>query len=201
MTKIIIFDDPLSSLDYSRKSATINQLYFLSKKVNQLFVLTHDINFAKDLNKKFLNNKQILKIIFRNGTSEFVPYNIEQETLTGIFKDLTTLHSFLDCGVVTDFDRREVIRCIRPVIEGIFRIKFFKEIKPNEWLGNFIDKIRNSKSGDKFHHLLQYIDELSDINDYSKEYHHSNPSYMEIPINDSELRQYVHRTLNLIVHL
>ncbi len=30
------------------------------------------------------------------------------------------------------------------------------------------------------------LSELSDINDYSKEYHHSNPYYFETPINDED---------------
>ena len=38
----------------------------------------------------------------------------------------------------------------------------------------------------------------NDINDYSKTYHHSNPNYLEVPINTEELRSYCKRTIELL---
>ena len=42
---------------------------------------------------------------------------------------------------------------------------------------------------------------LSDINDYCKQYHHSNPKYMEEPIFDEELRQFVQKTLDILAYI
>jgi len=198
--KIIIFDDPISSFDHSRRSVTINQLYNFSKKCEQLILLSHDINFVKDYSVKcgdILN----LKINFDGDSSVIYNHNIHIETMTGIFKDLTVMHNFLEKGANSDFDKREIIRCIRPSIEGIFRIKFFNQIKHNEWLGDMIKYIRESNNGDAFYHLKDILEDLSDINDYSKAYHHSNPNYLEAQINSEELRNYVQRTLQLIVKI
>lgn len=198
--KIIIFDDPISSFDHSRRSVTINQLHNFSKKAKQFILLSHDINFIKDFSQKSQDMLN-LKISFKGDTSVIEKQNIESETLTGIFKDLTVLHNYLETGESSEFDKREIVRCIRPSIEGIFRIKFFKDFLPNEWLGDMIKAIRDSTNGGKFFHLKPYLDDLSDINDYSKSYHHSTPNYLETPINSEELRIYVTRTLDLITKI
>lgn len=61
-----------------------------------------------------------------------------------------------------------------------------------------IKAIRDSVSGEILFHLKPYLEDLSDINDYSKSYHHSTPNYLETPINTEELRIYVTRTIDLI---
>lgn len=195
--KLIIFDDPISSFDYSRRNVTLNFLHSFSKKANQFILLSHDINFVKDFSQK-CQSVLNLKISFKGDTSVIEKHDIYTETLTGIFKDLTVLYNFIENGESSEFDKREVVRCIRPSIEGIFRIKFFKEFTPNNWLGDMIKLIQDSKDGDIFYHLKSLIDELIDVNDYSKSYHHSSPNYLEIPINNEELRNYTIRTLNLI---
>ena len=50
--KIIIFDDPISSFDNTRKTILLNELVALGKNAEQLFVLTHDRYLANDLVKK-----------------------------------------------------------------------------------------------------------------------------------------------------
>lgn len=195
----IVIDDPITSFDYSRKSSTINIINKLSNKVKQIIILTHDLKFAFDLYKKFPNNScENIKINTNSETSYFQNHDIERENLSGIFKDLTVLNDYLLHGAKNDVERREVIRCIRPTIEGIFRIKFFGIIKSNEWLGDIIEKIRNSTIGSDFYKYHSNLDDITEINDYSKGYHHSNPQYFEASINDYELKIYVENTIKLI---
>ena len=112
-----------------------------------------------------------------------------------------TLRTYLSKGALTDLERREVIRCIRPVIEGIFRLKYFNIFTDKEWLGDFLGHIRNSDKASPLYRLNDYYDELSDINDYCKQYHHANPNYMEEPIFDEELRQFVQKTLDILAYI
>jgi wobble nucleotide-excising tRNase len=195
--KIIIFDDPISSFDQSRRNVTINQLYNLKQKVLKFILLSHDISFVKDFTDK-CGNCLNLKINFDGNSSIINLHDIHVETMTGIFKDLTVMHNFLDNGINSDFDKREIMRCIRPSLEGIFRIKFFNHFKAFDWLGDMIKDIRESKNGEPTYHLKKHLDDLNDLNDYSKAYHHSNPNHLEVPINTEELRNYVIRTLQLI---
>lgn len=198
--KIVVFDDPISSFDYARKNSTINQLLKLSKDCNQLITLTHDINFANDLCKRIGYSKVKSLKILRQGKSNVIATNeIEKETLSGVFKDIEVLNNHILNGSNSDLEKREVIRCIRPILEGILRIKFFRDFKFNEWLGDFIRKINESKEGDRLFRLKSIVDEISEINDYSKNFHHSDPTSVwgEV-INDAELLIYVNRTLKLI---
>lgn len=197
--KILVFDDPLSSFDYSRKLTTIKQLEVISQKVKQLIVLTHDIHFAKDLTSQFgLNKCKNLKIIGQANTSIITEHDIENETLSGLFKDISVLKRYLENGAKTETEKREVIRCIRPVLEGLFRIKFFQELKPNEWLGDVLDKIRIAQEGTLFFRLKNIYEDLDMINDYSKSFHHSNAERHESNINDIELSSFIKLTLKLI---
>ena len=102
-------------------------------------------------------------------------------------------------GCVTDQERRNIARCIRPALESYFHLKFFDLILPNEWMGEFIAKVRNSTATDPFNKLVGQIQEMTDINDYSKKYHHRHNTNADMePITDAELRNFCERTLNLI---
>lgn len=194
----VVIDDPITSFDYARKNTTINKLLALSKKVKMFILLSHDLVFANEFSRRLDYKCNNLKIEYNGTTSYILKHDIELESLTGVFKDLTVLHDYLNNGASSDMEKRDIARCVRPVLEGVFRIKFFKEIDRTEWLGDILGKIRDSQDGTTFFHLKNLLSELSEINDYSKEYHHSNPYYFETPINDAELRNYVSRTIEVL---
>ena len=198
--KIVVFDDPLSSFDYARKSTTISQLAQIAPRCRQLIILSHDINFVSEITQKLGSaNVKSLHIVRTDKTNSLALFDIGQETLMPIFKDINVLEKYLAHGAITDTERREVIRCIRPIVEGIFRIKFFRDIRPTEWLGDMISKVRQSSPGSRLHRLFPLLCDLEEINDYSKRYHHSNPTRVdEQSIQDEELQIYVDRTLRLI---
>ncbi len=199
---IVVVDDPFTSFDSQRKMTTITQLAKLSKKVGQFFLLTHDLYFANDFNKALSNETLNLKIQNHRNTSALFLHEIQLETLTGFNKDLLTLRNFINNPTQEDsIYLREVIRCIRPTIEGIFRIKYFNYITDNQWLGDFIKLIRESDSSSALYKLKAHVEEIEEINDYSKIYHHSNPNYIEVGISTVELRNYVRRTLKLLENI
>ena len=78
-------------------------------------------------------------------------------------------------------------------------LKFFDFVSENEWLGDFISQVRESQSTDVFYRLHGSVQELTELNNYSKRYHHRfNTNADNEPINESELRSYCQRTLDLI---
>lgn len=199
--RIIVFDDPLSSFDTRRRSMTTSILSRIANNVKQFFLLSHDLNFIKDFCNK-VNHAQNLKIEWVNGTSKFISNVVDLESMTGISKDIYMLQHFVKHGAHSDFERRDVVRCIRPAIEGIFRLKYFSLVKDNEWLGDFLKHIRESIASSPLHRLKGDVyEKLSDINEYSQKYHHSNPKYMEEPIYDQELALYVNMTLDTIMYI
>lgn len=198
---IVVFDDPISSFDYSRKSLTINHLNRLSRRVDQMFILTHDLVFARDCLKKIDKKTLQLKIIRHGQTYTFVGIDILRETLTGVFKDLLIIEEYLEKGAANETGKRDVIRCIRPVLEGFLRLKYFRQIGPTEWLGDILKRIRGCDPSDPLARLRSHIEDLEDLNDFSKEAHHSNPTYLDTTINEAELQTMINRLVEILGHI
>jgi len=200
--KIVVFDDPVSSFDLNRKFTTISKLVFIGQHANQLFVFSHNIIFACDFWKsanQISLTSQCSKIELISNTSCIVEFNIDSETLSSVLKDSSMIKNYLDNGCYTDQERRSVARCLRPALESYFHLKFFDLISPNDWLGNFISMVRTATPADRFYRLQISFAELTEINDYSKKYHHRfNNNNDSEPIIDAELRNYCDRTLKLI---
>lgn len=201
-SKIVVFDDPVSSFDLNRKAATISKLINIGSQAKQLFVLTHNIVFAGEFWKSVQQvsvRSQCSKVEFINNTSCLVEYNIDNETLSSVLKDSLLIKNYLTNGCLSDQDRRAIARSLRPALESYFHLKFFDLVSNTDWLGDFISKVRNAVTTDPFFRLQGSLTELTDINDYSKVYHHRfNTACDNQPINDAELRSYCQRTLNLI---
>ena len=65
-------------------------------------------------------------------------------------------------------------------------------------LGDFIKMIREADELSPLYRLNQYIEEIEELNNYSKIYHHSNPNYMDIAIDPVELMIQVKNTIHLL---
>lgn len=198
--KTVVFDDPISSFDSNRKTATVSRLIEFSENVKQLFVLTHNLYFAGEFWKSTSSTaSKSYKIEYLGTSSCLVDYDISADLVTGVVRDCRKMKKYLAEGVLTDGDRRSIARLIRPVLEGYFRAKYYDEVTDNQWLGDFISKVRESTVGDVFHRLQPKSQQLSEINDFSKKYHHSSNDMADSePINNAELRTYCQKTLELV---
>lgn len=195
--RAIIFDDPISSLDSNRRNITLNLLTRFAKSCKQFILLSHDMKFINDFKAK-IGEAQVLKIVKSQESSQILLFDIKRASLTGIFKDILVLREFAEKGELSNHDPRDVVRCLRPVLEGFIRLKYYMHLATGEWLGDFIKKIRNANEGDVFYPQKSNLLDIEDINDYSKTYHHSNPNYMEEPIITSELRSYCNLIFEVI---
>jgi len=200
--KTIVFDDPVSSFDLHRKTATITKLLHFGAQVKQLFVLTHNIFFAgefwKSLNRLNINAR-CCKIETLGDSACIVAYNIETETLSSILKDTLAIKKFIANGAPQEEAKRSIARCLRPALESYLHLKFFDVVADDDWFGVLIGKIRDATSTDPFYRLRNQYEELNEVNEYSKRYHHRfNPSHESEPVNDSELRTFCSKTLDLI---
>jgi wobble nucleotide-excising tRNase len=199
--KLVVFDDPVSSLDDHRRTFTQEQISILSKRCNQMIVLTHDRYLARQI----FDNRQIEDVctlqVKRQGDNSSIieKWDIEADTLSDYFKNYEMILRYTKEGSSDVNHKYQVVRCIRPLLEGYLRVHFPGDFKRNEWLGNFLEKIRDSKEGDTLYNMKPKYDELDALNNYSKKYHHNQDSGIESgPINESELRTYAKRTLKAI---
>lgn len=193
--KTIIIDDPITSLDSHRKLATYKEIIRISKGSKQCMVLSHDQHFLHYFWKELTAVKPI-QIVRDGNQSKFCEWDIQSDTQPEYLKDFYRLETFLEHN---DRDLLGVVRCIRPVLEGNLRVRFPKEFGPEQWLGDFIRKIREAKPNSRLSKVKDSLDELDAINGYSKRYHHQqNPAADQERINETELFAYVKRTIKLL---
>jgi len=196
--KVILFDDPISSLDLHRRTCTQQQIARFSNLAKQVILLSHDPYFLRLVwNGSDKSNIKTL-CITRTGQGNVISeWDIERATQAEYYKDYFTLKEYLDEG--SSEDLRAVARCIRPLIEENLRLRFPGQFKVNEWLGDMLRKIRESEERDPLSCLEPSLQELSEINEYSKHFHHDqNPDADSHSVSGTELRTYVERALNMI---
>ncbi|MEO8148106.1 MAG: AAA family ATPase [Bacteroidia bacterium] len=196
--KILLFDDPVSSFDRSRQLATVKILHGLASQAKQLFILTHNLSFAGEFYYHYPKRSEIqpLQIFDIKNQSHLEEFPIEIETLPDVLKDLNTITDYLKNGAKDDGERKIIMRCLRPILEGYYKMKFFGMVQENDWLGGFIKKIRDSKPNDKLFRLQKLLPDLEQVNDYTSEYHHG--SLAQKQIDNGELQTHTEMTLKLI---
>lgn len=199
--KIIVFDDPLSSFDENRKSATLEQLHRLAGSAKQLVILTHNSLIAREFYQG-LQDTSVCKTlhIVRNGQSSRIEEcSLIEETAGTYYQNYKTLEKFISDGDSSQDGMLKTAQCLRPLLEGYLRNKYPGIFGSREWLGDFIDKIKTSNTGEPLSFIKSRVTELEALNDYSKHFHHdTNPNLASQTIVETELSSYAKKGLNFI---
>lgn len=195
--KIVVLDDPFTSQDRFRRTCTQQLIRQLADAANQVIVLSHDPHFLRLLWKSYLTADIKVLQLCRTGNNTVIgEWDIEAETQSTYLKNYSALLDFYRERRGASLD---VARSIRPFIEGMLRAHFPGHFQPNEWLGDFISKIRNANNTDGLFHAAADLPEIESINDYSKKYHHNqNPNADSELLSEDELHGYVKRTIRLV---
>jgi wobble nucleotide-excising tRNase len=191
--RVVVFDDPMSSFDSARKTATKQEILSLSEKVAQVIVLSHDIDFLASfwLDSK-VRSSSILQVRKIAGfASELREWDIGSDYDSEHMKNYKLLHAFLEGNPVCT---RSVATLIRVVLEEHFRQKFPMDFVRKEWLGDFLKKVRECSGGHNLFAMKQHLVELSEICEYASPFHHAPQPEVE----NDELLSYVRRTINIL---
>ncbi|KUK79866.1 MAG: Uncharacterized protein XD94_1281 [Mesotoga prima] len=195
--KIVVLDDPFTSQDRFRLTCTQQLIRQMADTAQQVIVLSHDPFFLKLIWEGYATADIKTLQMCRTGDNTIISeWDIETETKSTYMKNYSMLLDFYRerKGVLLD-----VTRSIRPFIEGMLRAHFPGHFQQNEWLGDFIVKIRNASNTDGLYHAQADLSEIEAINDYSKKYHHDqNPSADSEFLSEDELYGFVKRTLKLV---
>lgn len=200
--KVVVLDDPISSLDSNRRACTRYQIGRLAREARQVVVLSHDPYFLRMIWEEApKTDVKTLRITTTPKGSAIGEWNIERATQGEYFDNYFALVEYLESGPAGR-DLRAVARCIRPLLEGNLRLAFPRRFQRGHWLGEMLDMVRKAQPGDPEAVLKPFLNDLSDINDYSKKYHHDqtqNPD--QSPISEAELAAYVRRTIAVLHHV
>lgn len=202
--KIVVFDDPLTSLDMNRRTATIEQLVKLYNECNQVIVLSHNLHFLIDLNTRkriARDHKKSLQIVNRNGNSGIEEYQIKSEWIDRYKKAIIAMTDYVANPDPAKQD--EAVNSIRISLETFLKLKFCWYIPDfNLTFGKLIDRLRQTPCTFVNPDKDWVIGKLMDLDEMSWKTHHGTVDemdvYHEVDLTPAEAKNYVQDTLNLL---
>ncbi len=187
---IIVLDDPFSSQDGVRRTATAYKAVRSNEvaAAAQMILLSHDVGFLR-LAKGYLTDTNRLQCcVFGilgdpNNCSVINPYNLDLAVRTQYQNDKEAVQLYIGQLEGSELD---IIRKFRPLLETYYATHFPLLFKPEHTLGDISSAIR---SVGETHPLYSIMQKLEEINLYTRDYHHgSDAGQQPAIINSNELR-------------
>jgi len=193
--KVIVIDDPISSLDEHRTLTTVQVIRRLVERAAQVIVLSHNKPFLCRLWEGTDSTLRAALEVVRDGEgSTFSAWDVAQDSITEHDHRHARLRTFITSGTG---DMREVAQFIRPHLEAFLRMSYPEQFPPGTLLGPFINVCQQRVGTPQ-----QILDdaatqELRELVEYANKFHHdTNPAWETKAINDGELRGFVDRALS-----
>ncbi|MBI5538520.1 MAG: AAA family ATPase [Bacteroidia bacterium] len=192
--KILIFDDPLSSLDTNRRTYTIGIIKALIQQMKQVVVLSHNEFFLHEIGKDFggaIKNTLRITENFAAKASIIEECDLDSLVKNEYFKHIEALEAF---RTNPDHSIKDtVLGWLRNVLEAHLRFKFYKEIRSmtgQKTFGRLISFL--DTSGVVFRdnaNRTTIIANLNLINGVSWKQHHGdpNPDYATLGMNPNTI--------------
>ncbi|MBN9007794.1 MAG: AAA family ATPase [Rhizobiales bacterium] len=190
--KIVVIDDPMTSLDESRSTTTVQELGRLVDRVSQVIVLSHSRPFLCAVWKKFEKfTRTAIKVVRDRDGSDLIGWNVQQDSITDHDKRHAKVVAYIASNNVAD--QREVAQSLRPMLESFMRVAYPEDFPPDSLLGQF-QTICSQRVGQP-NQILNAVDTavLRDLVDYGNRFHHDNPTWQTEIINDQELQHFCER--------
>jgi wobble nucleotide-excising tRNase len=196
--KVVIIDDPISSLDDHRTLTTIEEIRRLITRTAQVMVLSHNKPMLCRLwEGTDTNNTTSLEVVRENNGSTMRLWDVYQDSINEHDRRHIRLQDYLNGSPTGDL--REIARSIRPHLEAFLRVAYPGSFHPGNLIGPFLG-ICNQRLDTNDEILNQNdVRDLRALNTYSSRYHHNtNPAWDTEIVNDGELRGFVERTLRFV---
>lgn len=203
LSRVVVIDDPMCSLDVNRKQHTKTVLKSLLAGSAQLVVLAHDPYFLRDLRDAFVKADSTTPIkmfqlcLAADDYTSFSSLDIDKECESPYFQHHLLLNDF--CNGVSG-DHCAVAKAVRPMLEGYLHRRFPGLIPKSHLFGQVVTQIRDAATPSPLVHAKNLVTELNEINDYVGQFHHdTNPGGADsIAVVASELKTYVNRALHIV---
>lgn len=193
--KIVVIDDPMTSLDEHRSLTTIEEMRGLVGRVRQVIVLSHSKPFLCALWEGANTQTRSALRINRDGAgSTLAAWDVHQDSITEHDRRHALVGAYIQAADAAN--ERAVAQALRPILEKYLRIAYPAEFPPGTMLGPFIGMSRQRLGQANQIMTAPDIDELDRLRSYANCFHHdSNPAWQTVAINDQELTGFAERTL------
>jgi len=194
-SRVIVIDDPVSSLDEHRSLTTVQEVLALVGRCAQVIVLSHSKSFLGPLwTLAEKNERAAIQVARGTSGSDLRAWDVSEDLITEHDRRAVRLEEFVRKNVG---EPRNIARDIRHHLEAYVRVAFPRDFPPGRLLGPFVEVCRNRVGTPNEVLGLKESAELGAILTYGNRYHHNTNSACDTEaINDSELRGFVTRTLD-----
>ena len=190
----VYVDDPVNSMDHTRLTQTVQELFNLRERGAQIIASTHNPAFARALVRHPLAAGALtLRITAHDGSQCLRPWDPTDTLSETYFANFNALADFADSGVG---DPGTVVRLIRPFAEDYIRYRFPGRFGPQHWLGDMLQAISSADDDDALAALKSQYDDLDAANIFSAPYMHGGTAGSSAP-DEPALELHVKNVLRL----
>lgn len=193
--RIVVFDDPFNSQDAFRRRQTVYRIKQTGDLCAQVLVLSHDAGFLRQIWDKCPPDQRIAVQLTDHRVlgTKIGPCDLEEACKGRVATEVDDLLQFFHTGAGKP---RDIIKKMRIVLETYCRTAYPGRFERDDMLGDIVRKIRE---GDDQHPAAALLDDLDQINDYSRDHHHGEDPTDGVSdaIDDKELNGYVRKTLRI----
>ena len=194
--KIVVIDDPMTSLDEHRSLTTVQEMQRLYARVSQMIVMSHSKAFLCALwegGDKV--TRSAMRIVRHSSGSSLAVWDVRQDCITEHDRRHEQITEYIRSS--NSQTERNVAIALRPILEAFMRVAYPANFPPGTLLGPFIT-ICQQRHGQPNQILgITDINELRALLDYANRFHHdTNPAWETAAINDLELVGFATRTLS-----
>ena len=186
--KIVVIDDPMTSLDEHRRVTTVQEMRELYNRVTQMVVLSHSKAFLcalwEDADKTARSATRINRL---GDGSTLDVWPVQQDCITEHDRRHNQVTEYIQAG--NPATERVVAAALRPILEAFMRVAYPADFPPGTLLGKFIQTCQQSHG--KSNEILTVDDssELRMLLNYANKFHHNtNPAWETASISDQELQ-------------
>lgn len=193
--KIVVIDDPMTSLDEHRSLTTVEEVRGLVDRVRQVIVLSHSKPFLCAMwEGADTQTRSALRIDRGAVGSTLAAWDVHQDCISEHDRRHALVSGHINAA--NPANERAVAQVLRPILETYLRVAYPAEFPPGTMLGSFITIARQRAGQPNQIMTAADIDELDRLRIYANRFHHdSNPAWQTAAINDQELTDFAKRTL------
>ncbi|ORE91673.1 Hypothetical protein ATO13_18815 [Stappia sp. 22II-S9-Z10] len=166
---IVVLDDPFTSMDDFRRTFTVNEINKLTVRAAQVIVLSHELGFLRLLWDR-IDQTKITSCAIQTGApgiASLAAFDLEKATQPRNDTERMKMIKFIDA---TEGEPGEIRALLRKVLEHFYRNGDPELFAPDEMLDGIIRKLQTAPAD---HRYKGAVDDLGEINFYTRNFHHA----------------------------
>lgn len=196
-SKVVVIDDPMTSLDEHRSLTTVQEVRGLARRVQQVIVLSHSKAFLCAI-WQYADRQACTTLIVVDSPpgSTISVWTIADDSVTEYDRQHQRLRDYQPGNAARS---RLVAQDLRHVLEGFLRRCCPAHFRPGDVLGDLRRRVREQPAGTPTILSAPAVAELDAICEYANRFHHNtNPAWETETVNETELRGWVTRVLSFV---